>query len=98
MNTLDVVVAGVDMEVVFKYSAAIAGVYTGPWEGSYPDEPEEIEIMAVLCPMPADKNGRPEWVNLLSCLNATTLTNIEDSISDYYNSIKWDKQFEQHVA
>jgi hypothetical protein len=98
MNTLDVVVAGVDMEVDFDYSAAVTGVYSGPWEDSYPDEPEEIEILAVRCPMPADKDGKPEYVDLLGVLSVDALNDIVDLISDYHNSIRWDDQFEQHVA
>lgn len=92
-NTIDVVVADVDMEVEFTYSAAVPGIYTGPWEHSYPDEPEEIEIMAVRCQMPADKNGKPMYVDLLGVLTIDALTDIEQSISDYYNSERWDNQY-----
>jgi hypothetical protein len=48
--------------------------------------------------MPADKNGKPEYVDLLGVLSVDALNDIVDSISDYHNSIRWDNQFEQHVA
>ena len=75
MNTTIIEVAGIDMEVDFNYSAFVPGVYSGPWDGSYPDEPEEVEIQAVRCPVSVD--GEKQWADLLEVLSPETLENLE---------------------
>lgn len=90
MRTLDVVVAGIDMQVDFDYISARPGIYSGPWEDSYPDEPEEISIIEVRCPYLTDKDGKPEYVDLLGVLNDATLSDIEDQISNAYNDMEPD--------
>jgi hypothetical protein len=86
MNTLEIVVAGIDMEVDFDYSAAVPGVYRGPCDRSYPDELEEIDIIAVRCPTTVGTHGI-EWVDLLEVLTDKTIENIEDQISNAYNDM-----------
>lgn len=71
------VVAGFDMEVEYNREPARMGIYTGPWDGSYPDEPEVIEILSVMC-------GE---VDLILVLNEETLGDIERQISDSHNDV-----------
>ena len=75
MNTTIIEVAGIDMEVDFNYSPFVPGKYFGPWEDSYPDEPEEVEIQAVRCPAIID--GEKQWVDLFDCLAPHVLENLE---------------------
>lgn len=93
MKTFYIVVAEVDMEVDFDYSAAVPGVYSGPWDGSYPDEPEEIDIISVRCPMPAGKDGKLEYVDLIEVLSNKTLDKIKEQISDIHSAELWDSQY-----
>ena len=91
-STTNVVVAGIDMEVDFDYTPAVRGVYDGPWEDSHPDEPEEIDIIAVRCPL-APIKGVEQWVDLAGDLRDETLDSIMEQISEGYNSERWDAQF-----
>lgn len=77
-KTTNVVVAGVDMEVEFDYSAARAGKYSGPWEHCYPDEDEEIDVIALYFGKDEDGNK----VDILSILNEVTLDDICQQISE----------------
>ncbi|CAB4168912.1 hypothetical protein UFOVP1516_31 [uncultured Caudovirales phage] len=81
MPQIEVVVAGVDMLVEFDYSPFVAGKYSGPWDGSYPDEPEEIDIIALF--HGKDEQGEP--VDILDIINDKTIEDIERQISDSYN-------------
>lgn len=91
-STTNVVVAGIDMEVNFDYTPAVNGVYSGPWDSSYPDEQEEVDIISVLCPLPPI-NGEPQWVDLLGDLRQETLDSIAEQISEMKNSELWDSQY-----
>lgn len=95
-STTNVVVAGIDMEVDFDYTPAVRGVYDGPWEDSHPDEPEEIDIIAVRCPL-APIKGVEQWVDLVGDLRDETLDSIMEQISEGYNAERWDEQF-NHFA
>lgn len=76
-TTIEIEVAGIDMEVEFNYSAFVQGNYSGIVDTCYPDEPEELEIHAVRCPT---TNG--EWVDLLEVLSTETLERLETIIRE----------------
>jgi hypothetical protein len=72
-RTCPIVLAGADMTASYTYIPFQPGKYTGPWEDSYPDEPEEIEISAI---MYGD-------IDLFSILNEETIASIENQIHDF---------------
>lgn len=74
------VVAGFDMEVEYNFEAATIGIYSGPWDGSYPDSCEVIEILSVMC-------GE---VDLILVLNEECLASIEEQISNNHNDVDRD--------
>lgn len=93
--TTNVLVAGIDMEVDFNYTPLVPGRLGGPWDGSYPDEleePEEIYIIAVRCPL-APIEDIAQWVDLAGDLREDTLHSIMEQISEGYNSERWDAQY-----
>lgn len=77
--TTECVVAGVDMEVEYDFTPGRAGVYSGPWDGSYPDEPEEIDVISVCYGQGDDK------VDLVDDLSEKAIASIKEQISEQHN-------------